>query len=57
MATNYDALQTPRDPTTKHSVRLGGVKTRYLAMGSWHALGGSGGALSVRKRKQMRSTA
>lgn len=55
--TNWQALQTPRDPTTKKHLNLGGVKTRYLTGGSWHALGGSGGTLSARKRKQMRSTA
>ena len=53
--TNYAALQTPKDPTTKKSIHVGGVKPRYLSMGSWHAVGGSGGTLSARKRKKMRS--
>ena len=55
--TNWQAMQVTRDLKTKLPAGVAGVKTRYMAMGSWHALGGSGGTLSARKRKQMRSTA
>lgn len=43
--TNYDAVQTPVDPSTKRSVKLNGIKARYLSMGSWHANKSKGGSL------------
>jgi hypothetical protein len=43
--TNWDAMQVPTDPKSKHAMTPRGIKTRYLAGGHWRADKSKGGAL------------
>lgn len=43
--TNWKAMQVPMDKDKKKPAPPVGVRTRYLSMGSWHAMSSKGGQM------------